>query len=172
MKNLIFENWRRFLNEEVEAKEVLASYDYCSIILTPQSQAALAKAVSSLKPEGWSDSSSAGDKKLCHHITINMGKSLKVSGYKHGQEIDINIVKYLEFKSEEGGIASVIASGLNVNSGNPHITVFLDRLSPGKAAGLKDVKPEQADKKTLIPTSKQDLSLQLKGIVNIPAEVA
>jgi len=153
----------------VEPVDVLKAYSYCSIILDSDSQNKLKQAVAKLKPEtGWDDADSAKDKKLCHHITINMGTKAKFpDAFKNGQKVTFDVTGYSEFDGGAQGVAAVaVTPAIKTASGNPHITVFLKGgMSPGKAADLSDTGK-------IKPTKKQELSVTgLNGVVNIPSEV-
>lgn len=151
----------------VEPKETLKAYSYCSIILDQSSQKTLKTEVEKLKPQGFLNADEAVDKKLSHHITINMGTSIKFPEYTNGQRVEFSVVKYLEHKNEKGeGVAAVsVTPTIKTASGNPHITVFLNNMNPGKAADLK-----VGGK--VPPTKELDLNIQgLIGYVNIPSQV-
>ena len=171
MYKLFLKEKKLYEQEEitVEPKETLKAYSYCSIILNSDSQNKLKQAVAKLKPEGaWDDADSAKEKKLCHHITVNMGTKAKFpDGPKNGEKVTFDVTGYLEFSNEAQGVAAVsVTPTIKTASGNPHITVFLKGgMSPGKAADL-------SDSGKIKPTRKQELSVTgLTGVMNIPSEI-
>jgi len=134
---LLFENWRKYLNEASEAASIGDEIKppYSSVVLDAVSSNALLSNVQILdkiKELGY-QSEKCGTSPCAHHMTITMGPLDPKYGWEDGQQVgeeDGMIATHLGWIDEENGPQAIavkvtLPAGKSSKNLNPHVTVAI-----------------------------------------------